>query len=74
MKMRFFTDRFKDQNLTQKPIYISWYHENQAINYPIGPDSKRVWIEVDVPEDSQLWPNFFMGTSATVISTEVQEK
>lgn len=72
--MRFFTDRFKDQNLTHKPIFLNFYHEGEAINYPLSIDMKRVWIEIDIPTDEQLWPDYFKGVSAAVTSVEVQHK
>ena len=72
MKMRFFTDRFKQQNLTQRPIYINWYHEHEAVNYPLNIDMKRIWIEIEIPSDSQLWPDYFKGEQAAVLSTEIQ--
>lgn len=70
MKLKFFTDRWKGQDLN---VQLTFFPEKSAVNISKQADCKRIWIEVEMPDDRQLWPNDFMGEIVPVTNTEVEQ-
>ena len=68
MLVRFFTDRHPKQDLGG-PIF--WNIEADASALKLRPDTKRVWITVEMPEDKELWPESFKGAEAEVVGAEI---
>ena len=68
MKVKFFMDRYPNMN----EVYGSFTHESLANSFKKSPEAKRIWIEVNIPDDRQLWPDSFVGVSAEVLDVKVQ--
>lgn len=68
MKVRYYADRYPGQNLED----IYWSRESQAAVSRLYEHNRRIWIEIDVPTDKQLWPENFVGENlyAPIIKTE----
>lgn len=40
---------------------VNWYPESVAASWPLSKDERRVWINIEVPNDQALWPEKFEG-------------
>ncbi len=68
MKLRFFCDRYKNQNMN----YLTFLPEATAEVVKVMPGSKRVWIEVEVPSDPDLFGAPSVGVVDSVVAEEVK--
>jgi hypothetical protein len=71
MRLKFFTDRFPEQNIVNS---IHWYPEVAATRMQLSPQFKRIWIVVDIPIDQELWPESFEGLKADVLEVSTEKK
>lgn len=66
MKLKFFCDRYKNQNMN----YLTFLPEATADVVKAAPGSKRVWIEVEVLSDSDLFGSPSVGVIDSVVAVE----
>lgn len=52
---------FADLRLGEPVSELSFLPAKVCFNWKTEDDQKRIWIEVDLPEDKDLWPEAFQG-------------